>query len=117
MKLLCVLLVLLTANFCGGVTIQQTPVLLVCWEGDDLVTLHCHHDDSSHYYMFWYRQKGTKMEMLTFSLNRNNADTEVPFEKNKYTMNRTELTDSSLEIKNLVVGDSAVYYCASSIAH
>ncbi|XP_055721583.1 M1-specific T cell receptor beta chain-like [Salvelinus fontinalis] len=116
MKLLRVTLaLLLAANFCGGVTVQQSPVQSVCREGDVSVTLWCYHDDSSYYYMFWYRQRDNNMEMLTYSQGQGVWEIQPPFEKDvHYTMSRPELTRSTLEIKNLEVGDGAVYYCASS---
>ncbi|XP_036818261.1 M1-specific T cell receptor beta chain-like [Oncorhynchus mykiss] len=118
MKLLCVTLVLLlTANFYDDITVKQSPVLSVCREGDASVTLRCYHDDSSYYYMFWYRQRDNNMEMLTYSLGQGLWEIQPPFEKDvHYTISRPELTRSTLEIKNLEVGDGAVYYCASSTA-
>ncbi|XP_041710412.2 M1-specific T cell receptor beta chain [Coregonus clupeaformis] len=119
MKLLCVTLsLLLTANVSGGVTVQQSPVLSVCREGDVSVTLQCYHDDSSYYYMFWYRQRdNNNMEMLTYSMGQDVWEIEPPFVKDiKYTMSRPKLTSSTLEIKNVELGDGAVYYCASSRA-
>lgn len=112
-----VLCLFIFTDSCGGVTVKQSPVLSVCREGDVSVTLQCYHDDSSYYYMFWYRQRDNNMKMLTYSLGQGVWEIEPPFEKDvHYTMSRPELTRSTLEIKNLAVGDGAVYYCASSTA-
>ena len=67
--------------------------------------------------MFWYRQDSDGgMRLIAYSLNKDDANIETPFKESKYTMKRPEIKESSLQIKDLEVGDSAVYFCASSIA-
>uniref|UniRef100_A0A8C9RA71 Ig-like domain-containing protein n=1 Tax=Scleropages formosus TaxID=113540 RepID=A0A8C9RA71_SCLFO len=79
--------------------------------------LHCEQDDSSYLYMYWYKQTTGAMDLLAYSLGEGSVTTEPPFNESKYEMGRPEVLKSSLKIKNLDPGDSAVYFCASSMAH
>lgn len=79
------------------------------------VTLECTQDDEEYMYMYWYRKEaGRGMKMLTYSLGRNISANEPSVSKLKYTMLRPEVLLSTLQIHQVEVGDSAVYYCASS---
>ncbi len=66
--------------------------------------------------MYWYRQRGQgELALVAISLSKDNVETVAPFTKTKYIMERPEIKESSLEIKNLAEEDSGIYFCASSI--
>ena len=56
------------------------------------------------------------MNLIAYSLGKDNVKIEEPFKDSKYTLTRPEVLKSSLEIKDLESGDSALYFCATSIA-
>ena len=56
------------------------------------------------------------MNLIAYSSGKDNAQKEKPFDGSKYTLTRPEVLKSSLEIKDLESGDSALYFCATSIA-
>ena len=67
--------------------------------------------------MLWYRQDSDGgMRLIAYSYGQGDSNIEQPFKESKYTMKRPEIKESSLQIKDLEVGDSAVYFCASTIA-
>lgn len=79
--------------------------------------INCHIDDNSFTRMMWYRkQNNGTLELLGYSYGKDSGDIEPPFEKSKYTFMRPEVLKSTLEIKGLEIGDSATYFCATSIA-
>uniref|UniRef100_A0AAZ3S536 Ig-like domain-containing protein n=1 Tax=Oncorhynchus tshawytscha TaxID=74940 RepID=A0AAZ3S536_ONCTS len=118
MKLYCVLVsFLLTTKSTFGVNILQHPPNLLSKEGES-GTLECAHDDAEFYRMFWYKQNTNgNMELVAYSMGTSVADVEPIFDKANYIMIRDEQLKSSLQIRNVKSGDSAVYYCAASSAH
>ncbi|PWA29576.1 hypothetical protein CCH79_00007864 [Gambusia affinis] len=101
----------------SAVNFQQLPSVFVR-DGDESVTLWCDQDNNQNYYMFWYRHPAGsgKMELVAYSVGKDAAAVEDPFSKTKYTMTRPEVLRTSLQIHSPEAADSAVYYCASSLA-
>ncbi|XP_027856841.1 uncharacterized protein LOC114134413 [Xiphophorus couchianus] len=101
----------------SAVNFQQLPSVFVR-DGDQSVTLRCDQDNNQHYYMFWYRHPAGsgKMELVAYSAGQDTTSVEAPFSKTKYTMTRPEVLRTSLQIHSPEAADSAVYYCASSLA-
>ena len=100
-----------------GVKVSQSPPISFMKRQTKPVTLYCQHDDNTHYNMFWYRQQTNgEMNLIAYSLGKDNVKIEEPFNSSKYTLTRPEVLKSSLEIKDLESGDSALYFCATSIA-
>lgn len=103
------------ADFSSCVKIHQPPVV-ISREGNPTVTLQCE-QDHQYYHMYWYRQGTSRaMQRLAFSYRKDSSSTEAPFNTSKFIMSRPALLMSSLQIKSVGVADSAVYYCASSVA-
>uniref|UniRef100_A0A096M447 Ig-like domain-containing protein n=1 Tax=Poecilia formosa TaxID=48698 RepID=A0A096M447_POEFO len=120
-KMLCVLIKILMPSATGfslsAVNFQQLPSVFVK-VGDQSVTLWCDQDNNQNYYMFWYRHPADsgKMELVAYSVGKDAAAIEAPFSKTKYTLTRPEVLRTSLQIHSPEAADSAVYYCASSLA-
>uniref|UniRef100_A0A3P8NXE4 Ig-like domain-containing protein n=1 Tax=Astatotilapia calliptera TaxID=8154 RepID=A0A3P8NXE4_ASTCA len=73
-------------------------------------------DNDEYLYMFWYKHTDFRqMQLLTYSINKGIQTTEAPFNETKYFMSRPAVRNSSLHIKRVEPGDSAVYYCASRL--
>lgn len=80
------------------------------------MTLQCEQDNDEYLYMFWYKHADFRqMQLLTYSINKGIQTTEAPFNETKYFMSRPAVRNSSLHIKRVEPGDSAVYYCASRL--
>lgn len=104
------------ADFSSCVKIYQPP-FVISSEGKPSVTLRCE-QDLQHDYMYWYRQSTSRgMQRLAFSYGKDTSSTDNPFNTTKFIMSRPALLKSSLQIQSVQVADSAVYYCASSVAH
>lgn len=105
----------LTDSF--GLDITQNPPDVVTEKASE--TLHCEKDakDNLHDYMFWYRQRSYgELSLVAFSRNKDTTELVAPFKNTKYRLSRPELQTGSLEILSLEANDSAVYFCAFSMA-
>ncbi|KAG9268838.1 hypothetical protein AMEX_G17861 [Astyanax mexicanus] len=100
-----------------GVSIVQEPKISFVDQSSSVI-LNCRHEKSDQTRMFWYRQRQDTqdLELLAFSLGKDNAKIEPPFDKaDKYIMTRPEVLKGTLQIEKLEAADSALYYCATSL--
>ncbi|MBN3300326.1 TVB5 protein, partial [Amia calva] len=104
-------------GFSDTVTVTQKPPILFKSPGINSDTLHCEHDDNTHFNIFWYRQdKKGGFPLIGYSTGKDNVNLEQEFKDSKFKMTRPETRKSTLQILNLVYGDTAVYFCASSVS-
>uniref|UniRef100_A0A671ENY5 Ig-like domain-containing protein n=1 Tax=Rhinolophus ferrumequinum TaxID=59479 RepID=A0A671ENY5_RHIFE len=96
----------------GGVV--QSPRHKITGKGQ-AVTFWCD-PISNHQTLYWYRQTlGQGLGLLIrFENEAVIDDSQLP--KNRFFAERLEGTDSTLKIQRAELGDSAVYFCASSLA-
>jgi len=96
------------------VNIQQnlTPILV---NKNSLAKIKCSHDDSNMLYMLWYQQKETAMVLIALSYGATSDPTYEDGFKKRFTLKRTDTLNGALEISELSLSDSAVYYCAVSM--
>lgn len=101
----------LTELTAGGIT--QSPRHRVI-ETSQAVTLWCH-PISGHQTLYWYQQTpGQGLELLVRFENEDAVDdSQLP--KNRFSAERSERGNSTLKIQRAELGDSAVYFCASSL--
>ncbi|XP_026195944.1 M1-specific T cell receptor beta chain-like [Anabas testudineus] len=85
------------ANFSFSVKIDQPPFVF-SQKGESTVTLQCKQDDNTYYYMYWYKQTSSdKMQLVTYSINKNMSSIEAPFTSSKYFMSRPEVEQFYLQ--------------------
>ncbi|MGH0141941.1 UNVERIFIED_CONTAM: hypothetical protein FKN15_074677 [Acipenser sinensis] len=98
-----------------GIGVSQTPQVLLQGAGGS-AGMFCEHDgDSTYIYMYWYRQlRGQGIQSLVFSVFGSAPQFEKDFNEDRYEVNRPTATKGSLKIKNLELGDSALYFCSAS---
>lgn len=81
-----------------GVNITQNPTLLFK-KGCESVEIECQHEDVTHYYMYWYRQRSLgEMDMINISLGKDMSQTVKPFNESKHSMIHTEFVHTTLQI-------------------
>ncbi|KAI4898444.1 hypothetical protein NFI96_000500 [Prochilodus magdalenae] len=98
----------------SGILITQTPSLLFKERGES-VKLGCEHNDSTYYYIYWYRQRSMgELDLIAMSVGKGTVQIVPPFSDSKYSMTRPEVKNSVLQIEVLQSEDSAAYFCASS---
>ncbi|MEE6524779.1 hypothetical protein FKM82_024426 [Ascaphus truei] len=102
-------------SVCLAADVVQKPEFLLPGPGMN-VTLMCEHQDSSFYYKYWYRQrKGQPLDLIGYTYSTDKPTMEEAFNVERITIHPESAQKSTLSISNVSVGDSAVYYCASSI--
>ncbi|CAM5078445.1 unnamed protein product [Natator depressus] len=106
----------LLAGLCGGVTVTQEEKFIAIQNGSK-ARIPCKHNDSSYITVLWYQQKATERQLQLVATSRdvNSADMEKEF-KNRYSVERPEMLNTSLTINPGMVEDTAVYFCAASKA-
>lgn len=95
--------------------VSQTPSHDVTEMGQSAV-LRCE-PISGHYALYWYRHTLEKgMEFLIYFYNK--APTEkADFFQDRFSANMSEDSHATLTIQPVQLGDSATYFCASSLDH
>ncbi|XP_077094286.1 uncharacterized protein LOC143746344 [Siphateles boraxobius] len=82
---------------------------------NDKTEMECSHDDTSMLNMLWYQQKNTAMVLIGYTYGVSEPTYEDEFKK-QFTLKRKDTLNGALEISNLNLTDSAVYYCAHKIS-
>uniref|UniRef100_A0AAR2J9B9 Ig-like domain-containing protein n=1 Tax=Pygocentrus nattereri TaxID=42514 RepID=A0AAR2J9B9_PYGNA len=101
----------------SGLFITQTPTLLIKELGES-VKVGCEHNDSTYYYIYWYRQRSLgAMDLIATSVGKGSVQIVLPFNESKYSMTRPDVKRSVLQIEKLESEDSAVYFCSSSTSY
>uniref|UniRef100_A0A671RV54 Ig-like domain-containing protein n=1 Tax=Sinocyclocheilus anshuiensis TaxID=1608454 RepID=A0A671RV54_9TELE len=88
---------------CVNVQQNLTPLL---FNKNDMAEITCIYDDSGKPNMLWYQQKDTAMALI--------PSYEDGF-KGRFELKRKDTLNGALEIPDLSLSDSAVYYCADSM--
>uniref|UniRef100_A0A2K5P904 T cell receptor beta variable 3-1 n=1 Tax=Cebus imitator TaxID=2715852 RepID=A0A2K5P904_CEBIM len=91
--------------------ISQTPKYLVTQIGKE-ESLKCN-QNLGHDAMYWYKQDSKKLLKIMFIYNNKELilNETVP---NRFSPESPDKTHLNLHIESLELGDSAVYFCASS---
>uniref|UniRef100_A0A4W3IY51 Ig-like domain-containing protein n=1 Tax=Callorhinchus milii TaxID=7868 RepID=A0A4W3IY51_CALMI len=94
-------------TFCGGGSVTQLQSIVTVTEGEE-VSLQCNYTSSSYGndYLFWYRHYPNKAPEYILSTDTNNRiKDQADFANERFSTNVDH-------IANVLIGDSAVYYCA-----
>ncbi|KAK7153385.1 hypothetical protein R3I93_011330 [Phoxinus phoxinus] len=97
---------------CVNVQQNLTPILA---NKNNKAEIKCSYDDSGKPYMLWYQQKDTAMTLIVLSYGATSDPTYEDAFKKRFKLKRTDTLNGALEISELNLTDSAVYYCAVSI--
>ncbi|XP_062825463.1 uncharacterized protein LOC100566582 [Anolis carolinensis] len=107
----CVTILLLQAE-CTNLKITQSPLSLVLQKGKT-AELKCN-QTYGHDVMFWYRQdRGQELQLLFHFYYESMQDTGK--KPDRFTPEKTQKEICNLKINPVEPGDSAVYFCASSL--
>ncbi|KAJ8286183.1 hypothetical protein GJAV_G00035470 [Gymnothorax javanicus] len=107
----------LLACVSGAIVLTQEPAILTVNEGDT-ASMDCNLGTGSDRYNFWitswYKQVpgGLPKFVLCYRDKDSSPDYGAGFSSSRYTSNQRSRSEYQLIIKNVEVGDSAVYYCA-----
>uniref|UniRef100_A0A672QIV2 Ig-like domain-containing protein n=1 Tax=Sinocyclocheilus grahami TaxID=75366 RepID=A0A672QIV2_SINGR len=95
------------------VKFEQTPLLIANLSGE--AQINCKHDDSSLAVMLWYQQlrTGMSLDLIGYGYTGSPPNFESRF-TDRFTQTRQDTVMGSLTISNLILSDSAIYYCAAS---
>ncbi|TFJ99243.1 T-cell receptor beta chain V region C5 [Platysternon megacephalum] len=92
--------------------ITQTPSLLL--KRGQTAQLTCRQTDS-HSYMYWYQQQqGKGLQLIYYSLSKDNKEEGDSNIKDGFTASRPKIEIFDLNITSVKMEHSAVYFCASS---
>lgn len=90
---------------------------------EEKAVLSCSHNDKNLDVMLWYKQINTSLILIGYGYDKTDPVYEPEMQK-KFEMTRKDTVTGGLVISNLVLSDSAVYYCAAkrhsvtvSVAH
>ncbi|KAL4826909.1 hypothetical protein H8958_012724, partial [Nasalis larvatus] len=110
-RLLCCVALCLLQGGSLDTAVSQTPKYLVTQTGKK-ESLKCE-QNLGHDTMYWYKQDSKKLLKIMFSYNNKELiiNETVP---NRFSPDSPDKAHLILHIKSLELGDSAVYFCASS---
>ncbi|CAO2603327.1 T cell receptor beta variable 2 [Lemmus lemmus] len=113
--LLCWILYSLLKTGHTGPNVLQMPSHQVIHEGQ-MVTLSCD-PVSNHLYFYWYKLiLGQEIEFLVSFYNGKPMDKSKLFKEDRFSVERQDDSYFTLKIQPTMLEDSAVYFCASSLA-
>uniref|UniRef100_A0A8C4Y546 Ig-like domain-containing protein n=2 Tax=Gopherus TaxID=38771 RepID=A0A8C4Y546_9SAUR len=93
--------------------ITQTPSLVL--KRGQTAQLTCRQTDN-HNYMYWYQQQqGKGLQLIYYSLGKDNKEDGDSDIKNDFTAYRPKIEVFGLNITSVKMEHSAVYFCASSL--
>ncbi|KAJ0008668.1 hypothetical protein NQD34_016083, partial [Periophthalmus magnuspinnatus] len=77
------------------------------------VEINCHHDDNNMEIMLWYKQlQNGQLKLIVYSYIGFSPDFEEDFQEN-FGMKRPDTQTGTLSIFNVILSDSATYFCAA----
>uniref|UniRef100_A0A4W3GMA8 Ig-like domain-containing protein n=1 Tax=Callorhinchus milii TaxID=7868 RepID=A0A4W3GMA8_CALMI len=119
MRLFAVCLVLGTfmSELCVGDSVSQKAARMVKKEGEIAILQCTYSTTESYYYLYWYRHYPDKQpEFIIWRYSGNDDQVKGIGFGNRFSAQlQTSNSSTSLSISELVVSDSAVYYCALSL--
>ncbi|XP_040294851.1 M1-specific T cell receptor beta chain-like isoform X2 [Bufo bufo] len=113
MRILLLLLSALTLLPSGSAVLVEQDKKLVMVSTGDTMKLSCTQDQSNYFNMYWYQQKlGQGLELMVFSTDVNSEDMEKDY-KERWSLQRPSVYNSTLTLTASAAEDNAVYFCAA----
>ncbi|OCT71209.1 hypothetical protein XELAEV_18034187mg [Xenopus laevis] len=97
---------------CQGVLVKQEKRLVLVPFGQS-ADIPCNQDQSTHLNMYWYQQNpGEGLKLMIYSTNEKEEKMEKEYEE-RWSLNRPDIYNSVLRLKEAKMEDAAQYFCAS----
>ncbi|XP_048830163.1 M1-specific T cell receptor beta chain [Brienomyrus brachyistius] len=98
-----------TKRLTDGIKIVQPEFILT--NLDKEAEIQCSHDDANYDVMLWYKQEETNTALLLIGYGYSTVKPEYEEKfKTRFTLRKSAAEKGSLNIKNLTVADSAIYF-------